>query len=90
MSSIYREIEQMSFDIGLSQALGAKSKDSPENKAERKADKKAAQAKMDARKRLVPIQDPDAGKASQRRKAAMKKGSGRGSTILSQNREKLG
>ena len=90
MSSIYRDLDQFTHEIGIQKLIGEPKSSAPKQREKRKTAEAASKAKMDARKRLVPIQDPDAGKAGQRRKAAMKKGSGRGSTILSQNREKLG
>lgn len=85
MSSVYRDLKQLSHDLPFEVGVGKE----PEKVEERKAKAKASEAKMEARRRLVPIQDPNTGKATARRKAAQRK-TGRASTILSGNKETLG
>ena len=92
MSSVFKDVEQLARDAfkPADMVLNKVGEKSPRTKEKKETDQKAADAKMEARKRLIPIQDPNTGKAEQRRKAATKKGVSRTSTMLSQNKETLG
>ena len=90
MSSIAKDIEQLGSDaldaVGLKDLDGA----SPEERQGARDKNTALHAKVKARKAIIPIADPDAGKHGKRRASARRRAkSGRMSTILS-NTETLG
>ena len=98
MGDLAKQFEQGMSDIGiinspLEHAIGGANYKSPKErqKARDIADMgRAENAKLAARKAIVPIADPDSGKHGKRRASAKRRGkSGRMSTILS-NTETLG